>query len=270
MNLSMKTKKENLKKILKIKKKVEDNNIPLADFDYIHKYVENNNLGIEVLNSYVDKLINGEPVQYIIGNVDFYGNIIYVNKDVLIPRFETELLVEKTIKYIKNIFNKQVSVLDIGTGSGCIAITIAKNISSKVDAVDISEGALIVAKDNCIHNSVDINIFKSDIFSNVNKKYDVIISNPPYIAYDEEIMDIVKNNEPHTALYASDNGLYFYDKILKECKYYLNDKFLIAFEIGYTQGDTIKKLAQKYLNNIDVWIEKDYSDKDRFVFIKSK
>ena len=137
MNLSMKTKEENLKKILKIKKKVEDSNIPLSDFEYIHKYVENNNLGIEVLNSYVDKLINGEPVQYIIGNVDFYGNIIYVNKDVLIPRFETELLVEKTIKYIKSTFNKQVSVLDIGTGSGCIAITIAKNISSKVDAVDI-------------------------------------------------------------------------------------------------------------------------------------
>lgn len=270
MNLSTKTKEENLKELLKIKKRVEESNIPLADFDYIHRYMEKNNLGMEVLNSYVDKLINGEPIQYVIGNVDFYGNIIYVNKDVLIPRFETELLVEKTIKYIKSTFNKQVSVLDIGTGSGCIAITIAKNISSKVDAVDISEGAIKVAKDNCIHNSVDINIFKSDIFSNVNKKYDVIISNPPYIAYDEEIMDIVKNNEPHTALYASDNGLYFYDKILKECKDYLNDKFLIAFEIGYTQGDAIKELVQKYLNNIDVWIEKDYSDKDRFVFIKSK
>lgn len=270
MNLSTKTKEENLKELLKIKKRVEDSNIPLVDFDYIHRYVEKNNLGMEVLNSYVDKLINGEPVQYIIGNVDFYGNIIYVNKDVLIPRFETELLVEKTIKYIKSTFNKQVSVLDIGTGSGCIAITIAKNISSKVDAVDISDAALIVAKDNCIHNSVEINIFKSDIFSNINKKYDVIISNPPYIAYDEEIMDVVKNNEPHTALYASNKGLYFYDKILKECKDYLNDKFLIAFEIGYTQGNSIKELAQKYLNNIDVWIEKDYSDKDRFVFIKSK
>ncbi len=86
----------------------------------------------------------------------------------------------------------------------------------------------------------------------MNDKYDVIISNPPYISYGEEIMDIVKNNEPHLALYADNNGLYFYDKILREGKEYLNDKFLIAFEIGYLQGDDIKALALKYFDNIDI------------------
>ena len=216
----------------------------------------------------IDLLRKGVSPQYIVGNVDFYGNIIDVDSRVLIPRFETELLVEKTIMYIKKIFKKQINILDIGTGSGCIAISLKKETGSNVVASDISYDALELAKKNAAKNKVVVKFIKSDIFSNINDKFDVIISNPPYISYNEEIEDIVRNNEPHIALYADNNGLFFYDKILKNCKKYLNDKFLIGFEIGSKQGNKIKNLAYKYLgSNIIVNIEKDYSDRDRFVFI---
>lgn len=231
--------------------------------EYLEKYLINDKLdeGMELLNK-------GISPQYIVGNVDFYGNIINVDSRVLIPRFETELLVEKTIHYVENLFNRKVSILDIGTGSGCIAITLKKEIDCDVVASDISLDAIDVAKRNAINNKVDILFVNSDIFSNIEDKFDVIISNPPYISYDEEIDDMVKNNEPSLALYASNDGVYFYDKILSECAKYLNDRFLIAFEIGYTQGDRIIKLAYKYLSeDVNVRVEKDYSNRDRFVFI---
>lgn len=234
-----------------------------SDLDYLKKYLDSDKLdeGIELLKK-------GISPQYIIGNVSFYGNIINVNKNVLIPRFETELLVEKTIKYCNKLFsNNKINILDIGTGSGCISITLKKELDCNVVGVDISNEALEVARENAISNDVDVEFINSDLFSNVNNRFDVIISNPPYISYDEEIEDIVKNNEPHLALYASDNGIYFYDKILRECSNYLNDKFLIAFEIGYKQGEDVKDLAYKYLDNVNVMVEKDYSGKDRYVFI---
>ncbi len=234
------------------KKQVEDieNNLPKDKWD----------IGKKLLDE-------GVSPQYIVGNVNFYGNIINVDKRVLIPRFETELLVEKSIGYINKLFDNRASILDIGTGSGCIAITLKKEIDCNVSAVDVSTFALEVAKSNAKLNNVDINFINSDIFSNVNYKYDVIISNPPYISYDEKIEDIVYNNEPHLALYAGDNGLYFYNKILSECSKCLKDKYLICFEIGCNQGDKIKELAFKYLDGINISLEKDYSDRDRFVFI---
>lgn len=232
------------------------------DIEYLKKYLPSDRL-----EEGIKELEEGKPVQYIVGNVDFYGNTINVNENVLIPRFETELLVEKTVKLIRKYFDKKVDILDIGTGSGCIAITLNKEVNSNVDAVDISDEALLVAKENNKINDTNVNFYKSDIFSNVNKKYDVIISNPPYIAYDEEIMDIVYDNEPHMALFADNNGLYFYDKILSECNKYLNDKFIIAFEIGQGQGLIIKEMVNKYLSGVTVVIEKDYNDRDRFIFI---
>lgn len=235
------------------------------DIEYLKKY-----LPVDRLEDGVKELEEGRPVQYIVGNANFYGNTINVNENVLIPRFETELLTEKTIKLINSSFDKKVDILDIGTGSGCIAITLNKEVNSNVAAVDISDDALMVAKENNKNNNTNVNFYKSDVFSNINKKYDVIISNPPYIAYDEEIMDVVYDNEPHMALFADNNGLYFYDKILRECSNYLKDKFIIAFEIGYKQGNSVKDLAYKYLDNVDVTIEKDYNDRDRFVFIVSK
>ena len=235
--------------------------------EYLKKYLPK-----EKIDDGIDKLKKGISPQYIVGNVDFYGNIFEVNSDVLIPRYETELLVDKTISYIRNCFDdvKEIKLLDIGTGSGCIAITLKNVLDGEVTAVDISDRALKVAKKNAFLNHVDINFVQSDLFSCINGKFDVIISNPPYIRKDEEIDDIVFSNEPHIALFADDNGLYFYREILKNISMYLSDKFIIAFEIGKLQGNDVVKLAYKYLNSIDAFIEKDYSDRDRFVFIFSK
>lgn len=230
---------------------------------YLRKYLEKDKLeeGIALLKK-------GIPVQYIVGNVDFYGNIIRVDKNVLIPRFETELLVDKTIKRINKYFNnKLIRILELGTGSGCIAISLKKEINSIIDAIDISKEALSVAIDNAKINNVDINFMLADMATYKDKKYDVIISNPPYIKEDELIMDMVKDNEPNIALYADDNGLYYYKKIIDNINYLTNDKYLICFEIGYTQGKYIEEYAKGNLSDITVSIEKDYNDRDRFIFI---
>jgi len=234
----------------------------MSDKDYLKKYLEPS-----LYEDGLKKLEQGIPVQYIVGNVDFYGNIFEVNENVLIPRFETEELVEKTINYSKKYFDKKIEILDIGTGSGCIAITLSKYLDSNVDALDISEEALEVSKKNNERNNANVNFFHSNLFENVNKKYDLIISNPPYIAYDEEIMDIVKNNEPNIALYADNDGLYFYEEILKNASNYLNDKAMIAFEIGESQGEKIKELVKTYLPNSKVLLEQDLQGKNRFIFV---
>ena len=237
----------------------------MNDIEYLRKYLKDKDL-----DTALKELESGIPVQYIVGNTNFYGYDFKVNRNTLIPRFETELLVEKTYNYIKKYFNKDnIKILDIGTGSGCIAITLNKLLNScDITGIDISSEALEVAKENNIINNTNVKFIESDIFSNVSDKYDVIISNPPYISYDDiEVMDIVKNNEPHLALYAKDNGLYFYDKIIEDSSKYLNDKFIMAFEIGYKQGKDITKIVNKYYKDINMSVEKDYSGRDRFVFI---
>ena len=239
-----------------------------SDLEYLKKYIKENNLDKTYYNNSVKELEKGKPIQYIIGNVNFYGNIIKVNKNVLIPRYETELLVDKSIKKIKKYFpNKVIDILDLGTGSGCIAITLKKEIQCNIDALDISKEAISLAKENAKNNQVNINFINEDMTKYKEKKYDVIISNPPYIRYEEEIMDIVKNNEPHIALYAKANGLYYYQKIIENIKYITKDKYLICFEIGANQGNSIKDIANIYLKDINIYIEKDYSNKDRFIFI---
>lgn len=234
----------------------------MTDIDYLKKY-----LSSDKLDEGIERLKNKEPVQYIVGNVNFYGNLIKVNKNVLIPRFETEELVEYTINYIKKIFNKKISIVDLGTGSGCIAITLKKEIASNITAIDISSEALEVARENAKKNEVEIKFIKNNMLDNISDKFDVIISNPPYIDKNEEIMEIVKNNEPPIALYADNEGLYYYEKILKQAKNNLNDKFIIAFEIGYKQGEKIKKIAKENYPNADIILKKDLQGKDRFIFV---
>ena len=236
----------------------------MTEIEYLKKYYHGD------INEAINKLKQGIPVQYIVGEVDFYGYIFKVNENVLIPRFETEQLVEYTIKYIKEMFNKPIDIVDLGCGSGCIAITLKKKLDASVTGVDISSKALEVAKYNAKLNEVDIEFLEGDMLKPLTKKYDLIISNPPYISYDEKIMDIVKNNEPHLALYADNNGLYYYEEILKNCSKYLKDNFIIAFEIGQTQGKIIEEFARKYLDNINVIIKKDMQGLDRFIFIKNK
>jgi len=234
----------------------------MDDLEYLKKYLDSSKL-----EEGIKRLDNNEPVQYIVGNVDFYGNLLEINNNVLIPRFETEELVEKTIKYIKEYFSYPIDIVDVGTGSGCIALTLKMKTNSNVDAVDISSKALEVAKKNILKYNLDINLYEGNMLEPLEKKYDLIISNPPYIAYNEEIMDIVKNNEPNMALYADNDGLYFYFEIIKNSKKYLKNKSIIAFEIGQTQGLRIKECALNYFPNSVIKIEKDINKNDRFVFI---
>lgn len=206
-----------------------------------------------------------EPLQYILGETEFYGYKIKVSNNVLIPRPETELLVEKIIDNEKNVRN----ILDIGTGSGAIAIALARNLNDiKIDAVDISETALKIAKQNTQLNNVEINFFQSDIFENVTGKYDLIISNPPYISQTEyELLPKeIKDHEPKSALQADNNGLYFYNKILQNAKEYLTESGKIYFEIGYDQAKKITGIAKENgFSNIQVF--KDLNGFDRIMRI---
>lgn len=234
------------------------------DIQYLKKYLPH-----DKLEQALKQLEKGVPVQYIVGNVNFFGNLIEVTPDVLIPRFETEELVHKTINYINKYFsNDFIKIVDLGTGSGCIGITLAKKIQNcEIDAVDISNKVLEIARKNALSNNVKINFYLGDMLEPLTGKYDCIISNPPYIADDEQVMDIVKNNEPHLALYADNKGLQYYEIILKNAKKYLNDKYLIAFEIGELQGNKIKEIARKYFKESLIKVEQDIQGRDRFLFI---
>lgn len=238
-----------------------------SDLEYLKKYLKENNLDETNLIKYQKELLNNRPIQYIVGNVNFYGNIIEVNEDVLIPRYETEFLVEKTISLAKKYFPQKIDILDLGTGSGCIAITLKKHLESNIDALDISNKALSIARKNAQNNNVKINFLNKDIATYQEKQYDLIISNPPYISEEEEIMDLVKNNEPHIALYAKDNGLYFYKKIIDNLPLITKEKYLLALEIGYNQAIPITEYAKNKLKDINITVEKDLSNKERYIFI---
>ena len=233
----------------------------MTDIEYLKKYLPK-----DKLEAGLKELKEGKPVQYIVGNVDFYDINLLVNENVLIPRFETETLIEKTINYAKEL-TEPLEILDIGTGSGAIAITLAKHLNCHVLATDISKKAIEIAKENAKRNNVQMDFEQSDILKNIQGKFDVIISNPPYIAKEEDIDPLVKNNEPYIALYADNNGLYFYEEILKNINPYLKEKSLIAFEIGMTQSEEITKIANKYLPKAQIITEKDLTNKNRYIFI---
>lgn len=223
---------------------------------------------VNLLKKEIKALEENKPLQYVLGHINFYGNDFYIDERVLIPRFETEELVENTIKYINKVFTEPVDIIDLGTGSGVIGLTLEKKVSTKsVDLIDISKDALDVANINCEKLSSKANLIQSDMFQNVDKKYDVIISNPPYIKTEEEIEEIVKNNEPHLALYAGKDGLDCYRKILENISIHMKDKCLVAFEIGMTQKEEIKHLIQQYLPTAQIEVKKDLSEKDRMIFI---
>ncbi len=223
---------------------------------------------IELYKKEVLALEEGKPLQYVIGYVNFYGNKFYVDERVLIPRFETEELVENTVNYVNKYFKEPIDIIDLGTGSGVIGLTLENKLSTNsVDLIDISKEALEVCEKNKNNFNSKANLIQSNFFENVNKKYDVIISNPPYIKTNEEIEEIVKDNEPHLALYAGVNGLDCYEKILMNISTHMKDKCLIAFEIGYEQREDIINLINKYLDNVEIEVKKDLSEKDRMIFI---
>lgn len=217
----------------------------------------------------IQRVINGEPYQYVINEAEFYGLKLYVDKNVLIPRLETEELVDTLIyRYLNSNYNYVVA--DIGTGSGCIALAMKKHIqNANVFAIDISEKAVNVAKLNASKLQLNINVLQGDLLSpliNKNLKVDVLISNPPYIKNKNEVDENVLNYEPHLALFAK-NGVDFYERILKDSFKVLNKKAIIAFEFNYDQKDELNEIIKKYYPTSEVDFYKDAGNKWRYVII---
>ena len=225
--------------------------------------------GDKKLERIIKKIENNYPIQYLIGYVDFYKNKIFVNKNVLIPRFETELLVDKLIKYIAKYEFKNPDILDLCTGSGCIAISLKNGVEgARVFAIDKSFKALRIAKKNARKNRVRIGFKRQDILKNinVNNNFSIIVSNPPYVKLDEEV-SLNTRFEPNMALYPGKDDLVFYKKILDKSSDILYNKNIIAFEIGSTQAKEICKYASKLYPKAKIEVEQDYNGYDRFIFI---
>ena len=215
----------------------------------------------ELLSS-LEKIKKGYPLQYITHHQEFMGLNFAVNENVLIPQPDTEVLVENAIKIVLDKYNnKEVKILDLCTGSGAIAISLKKYLpNTKVYASDISKSAIDIARINAKKNNVKINFISSNMFENIKEKFDVIVTNPPYIKSDE-IAKLSKNvqTEPKLALDGGEDGLYFYKKIIKEVKKYLNKDGTLLMEIGFDQGKVVAELFDKSK------CIKDYANNDRVV-----
>ena len=209
------------------------------------------------------------PLQYIINKQNFYGLDFYVDDSVLIPRYDTESIVDKIVKDYKE--NKQLTVLDLCTGSGCIAVSLKKSGFEKVYAADISAKALFVAKHNAKLHNADIIFLQSDLYEDFSKdmRFDIIVSNPPYISTDkiEELEKQVREFEPKLALDGGRDGLDFYKKILNLSKTFLNNKGKLYLEIGYDQAKDVVDLAKKERYD-NIQIIKDLSGKDRGISMR--
>ncbi|MCQ2792325.1 MAG: peptide chain release factor N(5)-glutamine methyltransferase [Bacilli bacterium] len=212
------------------------------------------------------ELKRGKPLSYITHQAQFLGDIYYVNKDVLIPRVETEELVALAIKRINQYFpKKKLHLLDVGTGSGVIAIKLKKEFKDQVvSAVEINEKALKVAKKNAHTHQVKINFYQADTFPNNKDKYDVIIANPPYIKNKKDVDQSVLDYEPHQALFINKNNN-VYEKIFKSKR--LKSPCLMIFEIAPDLVDDLKKLMNKYLKNYVFNFSQDINHKTRFLSI---
>jgi release factor glutamine methyltransferase len=213
----------------------------------------------------------GVPVQHLTGAEEFYGREFEVNKDVLIPRPETEELIEETLRLVQQYFpSSRPSIADIGTGSGVIAITMKCELpASQVAAVDISEQALDTARRNAIRHAADVEFLLGDLTKPIQgHKWDIVLSNPPYIAYEEAagLSDTVRDFEPHSALFAEDEGLALYSRMARELPNLLNKPGIIGFEIGHEQGGTVKSMLQQAFPQGEVYVKKDINSNDRMVF----
>lgn len=221
----------------------------------------------------MEQYYNGKPIQYIKGVESFFGRDFKVNQDVLIPRYETEELVENILYCLDDYFEdySTITLCDVGTGSGAIAISL-KCEEPKLDviATDISDLALEVAKENAKLNHADITFYQGDMIEPLienHVKVDFFVSNPPYIPKDQQIESVVKDNEPHVALFGGEDGLYFYRKIFETVSPILNDRAILAFEIGYDQKDDIISHVTHYFKDYPYEIKKDINGKDRMLFI---
>lgn len=213
------------------------------------------------------KLAEYIPAQYIIGHTDFFGMQLKVDERVLIPRPETEELVELILTENPE---ENLKILDIGTGSGAIALGLAKNRPGwSVTAADISQEALELASENARNQNLNIFFKKSDCLAEISEKYDIIVSNPPYISREDEseVGLNVLHSEPHLALFADEDGLAIYRRIAEDAKDYLTDGGKIYLEIGYKQGQSVPAFFMKYLPEKRVRTLKDQFDQDRMVVV---
>lgn len=237
-------------------------NIELSDNDY--------NI---VRNAIKQRILTKKPIQQIVGQAFFMGNRYFVNEYTLIPRPESEIIIEECFKKI--VAKSNIRVLDIGTGSGCLAVEIANNPAVEdIIAVDICENALDIAQKNAAYHNVGhkIKFIHSDLFSKIDEKFDIIVSNPPYIPLKEKqrLQPEVRDFEPESALFASDDeGVEFYEKIIMQSAEYLNEGGFIIFELGINQSDIVKKLFEKNgFKNIE--IIKDLNLIDRVIIAQIK
>ena len=224
--------------------------------------------------SLIEKHIKEDvPLSHLVGFEYFYDRKFKVTKDVLSPRMETEELIYKVIEYVNASNKNKFKILDLCTGSGIIAITLKKELSQfSIDVVasDISEEAIKVAKENAQSHDATTKFIQSDIFNNIADKFDIIVSNPPYIDRKDEVtmQDNVLKYDPHLALFAEEEGMYFYRKIIEQANDYLNENGVIFFEIGYDQKDKIIKLAD--MNGYSAEVYKDINGRDRIAFLVRK
>ena len=245
----------------------------IFDFDFskwtMYKYDEIEDISkLDTLNKYVKKRLGHMPIQYILNKAYFCGLPLYVNENVLIPRFDTEVLVEEVLALSKK--DKSKRILDMCTGSGAIAIALKKlGGFERVDALDISDNALEVAKRNANELDLNINFLKSDMFSSLTceNKYDIIVSNPPYIQSDavDTLESEVKDFEPRLALDGDADGMKFYKIIAENYEDYLVDNGVLALEIGYDEANDIRALFE----GKNVVIKKDLANLDRVAIIYS-
>ena len=241
----------------------------------------NENLALELTEEDEQKyfqLINKHikddtPLSHLVGFEYFYDRKFKVTSDILSPRMETEELVYKVIDYIRKNNLTNIKILDLCTGSGIIGITLKKELEEfdvKILASDISSRALTVTKENASSLEADISFVESDLFSNIQDKFDIIVSNPPYIAHDDKktIKENVLNYDPHLALFADEEGMYFYRNIIEKSRPYLNEKGIMFFEIGYDQKEKIITLGEN--NKFETVVYKDINGRDRIAVLKSQ
>jgi release factor glutamine methyltransferase len=226
----------------------------------------------ELFQSYIQQHVKGVPVQYITGQEEFYGRTFLVDESVLIPRPETEELIVGTIERMTKLFSTKndIQLADIGTGSGAIAITMKHEWpEANVTATDLSEAALETAKRNAERLQADITFKLGDLTAPIHhEKWDVVLSNPPYIAFNEmeDMSDVVLEHEPHSALFAEEDGLILYRRLAEQLPRIMKTPGLIGLEIGYTQGEAVADMFQKSFPQAKISIVKDINKKDRIVF----
>ena len=251
--------------LLQYAAKISPNDLYKKMFEEVNKEI------VEEFNRLLDLYFyENKPVQYLVGSSCFYGYDFLVDENVLIPRFETEELVENILyRYDKYFKNQKVKVCDLATGSGCIGITLAKEEPNmQVVATDISREALEVASKNNQKLGTNVVFLQGDMLEPVKDyRFDIFVSNPPYIPATEEVMSLVKDNEPNIALFGGEDGLKFYRIILSGVKPLLKKKAMICFEHGYDKKDAINSLVKTYFPEARIENLKDLEGKDRMTFI---